>query len=139
MRKKVLFVCTHNSARSQMAEALLNHLHGDRFQAFSAGTIPTEIHPYTREVLVDIGIDISSHRAKSIDEFITKGMEFDLVVTVCDNARESCPHFPGGKKRLHKSFEDPSQVRGTNWKIMEAFRMARGEIKEWIEEEFILM
>ena len=131
--KKVLFICTHNSARSQMAEALLNHLYGDRYAAESAGTVATRVNPYAIEAMKEVGISMDGHRSKSIEEF--RGRIFDVVVTVCDNARENCPFFPG-KVVIHRGFEDPSETKGTEDEIMAAFRRARDEIWEWIEEQF---
>lgn len=134
-KKKVFFICTHNSARSQMAEGIMNSLYGDKFVAFSAGTEPRSINPFAMEALKEIGIDISHHRSKSIDEF--KGENFDYVVTVCDNAKEKCPYFPGGKKYLHRGFMDPTNVEGTPEEKLEAFRRVRDEILNWIRECFI--
>ena len=105
-RQRVLFVCTGNSARSQMAEGLLRHEAGDRFEVFSAGTHPTQVRPEAIVVMREIGIDISPHRSKSVDEFA--GQAFDYVITVCDNANETCPVFPGRARRLHWPFEDPA-------------------------------
>lgn len=133
MRKKVLFICTHNSARSQMAEALLNKLYGDRFEAYSAGIEPREINPYVVKVMAEIGIDVSEQRSKSIKEFW--GQKFDYVVTVCDHAKENCPFFPG-KKRMHKGFEDPSEFKGSDEKIMNNVRRVRDEIRKWIKQTF---
>ena len=109
-KKKVLFLCTHNSARSQMAEGLMNAHYGDRYEAYSAGTEPSNVNPYAVAVMAEIAIDISSHRPKSIGEF--QSIQFDYVVTVCDSAKETCPFFPGGKEQIHKGFEDPSQFDG---------------------------
>ncbi|MEM3737094.1 MAG: arsenate reductase ArsC [Candidatus Bathyarchaeia archaeon] len=133
MKTKVLFVCTHNSARSQMAEGFLNALYGDRYEAYSAGIEPTKVNPYTVKVMAEIGIDISTHRSKSIEEFI--GQNFDYVVTLCDNAREVCPFFPGGKT-LHKDFEDPAEFKGKETETLEKVRHVRDKIKDWIEETF---
>jgi arsenate reductase len=133
-KKKVLFICTHNSARSQMAEGLLNGLYGDQFEAFSAGTHPSSVNPYAIKVMKEIGIDISKHYSKSIEEF--RGIKFDYIVTVCDNAKEACPFFPDGKKYIHKGFQDPSQSRGTKEYMLSAFRQTRCEIKDWIDEIF---
>jgi len=133
-RKKVLFVCTNNSARSQIAEGLLRHLHGDRYEVCSAGALPTEVNPFAVEVLAERGIDISGHRPKSLDEF--KGNKFDFVITVCDRARETCPFFPGEGVKIHKSFEDPAAVEGSNNVKREAFRKVRDQIERWIEENF---
>lgn len=134
MKKKVLFICTHNSARSQMAEGILRTLYGDRYEAYSAGTQPTKVNPYAIKVMSEIGIDISNHRSKSVEEF--RGKEFDYVVTVCDNAKEACPFFPGGKTYLHKGFKDPSEFKGNENEIVAEFQRVRDEIKRWIEETF---
>jgi len=131
-KKKVLFLCTHNSCRSQIAEGFLNYLYKDRYQAFSAGVEKTCVNPYAIEVMRDIGIDISDHRSKTINEF--KDNYFDIVVTVCDHAREVCPFFPG-KKVIHKGFMDPSE-EGNIEEILNRFRKTRDEIKNWIKEEF---
>ena len=133
MKKKVLFICTHNSARSQIAEGLLNALHGDRYEAYSAGIEPTTINPHATKAMSEIGVDISKQRAKSIEEF--RGKKFDYVVTVCDQAKETCPFFPGGAI-LHKSFEDPAQFKGTEEEILAKIRHVRDEIKGWIEKTF---
>ncbi len=105
MKQRVLILCTGNSARSQMAEGLLRHLAGDRFEVRSAGTKPTRVRAEAVAVMGELGIDISQHRSKPVDEFA--GQEFDYVITVCDNARESCPVFPGHTQRIHWSFDDP--------------------------------
>ena len=133
MKERVLFICTHNSARSQIAEGLMNSLYGDRYEAYSAGTEKTAVNPHAIEVMKRAGIDISNHRSKSIEEF--RGELFDYVVTVCDNARESCPFFPG-KKVMHKSFEDPSSAKGSHQRILAVFERVRDEIKMWIYEAF---
>ncbi len=130
---KVLFICTHNSARSQMAEGLLRSLRGDLYDAFSAGTIASKVNPYAIKVMSEIGIDISHHRSKSIDEF--KGQIFDYVVTVCDNAKENCPFFPG-KYVFHKGFQDPADFEGTDEEKLMIFRKVRDEIRSWIESTF---
>jgi arsenate reductase len=126
--KKVLILCTGNSARSQMAEGLLRHDAGDRFEVFSAGTNPTTVRPEAVAVMSELGIDISRHRSKSVDEFI--GGAFDFVITVCDNAKESCPVFPGNTQRLHWSFEDPAAVQGSYEERLKAFRVIRDQIRE---------
>ena len=134
MKKTILFICTHNSARSQMAEGIVNYFYSEYFEAKSAGTIPTKVNPYAQAVMKELGIDLSHHRSKPIEEF--KGQVFDIVVTVCDSARETCPFFPG-KMILHKSFEDPSRATGTDYEILDVFRRIRDEIKDWIENELI--
>ncbi|MGQ9617192.1 MAG: arsenate reductase ArsC [Spirochaetota bacterium] len=133
MKKRVLFICTHNSARSQMAEGLLRSFHGNRYEAYSAGTEKTSVSPYAIKAMKKVGIDISGHRSKSIEEF--RGQTFDLVVTVCDSARESCPFFPG-KKIIHKSFEDPYSTKGSHERILAVYERVRDDIKDWIEETF---
>ena len=125
--KRVLFVCTHNSARSQMAEGLLRHHAGDRFEAFSAGTEPGSLQPLAVRVMAELGIDISDHSSKPVDQFLDQS--FDFVVTVCDQARESCPVFQGAARQLHWSFEDPSQVEGSEEERLEVFRRVRDEIE----------
>lgn len=133
-KQKVLFLCTHNSARSQMAEGLLRGLYGDRYEAFSAGTEVTRVNPYVAKAMAESGIDLSTHRSKHLNEFINDS--FDYVVTVCDNAREACPYFPGGKARLHHTFSDPSAFKGSDEEIMAGVRLVREEIKQWISETF---
>ena len=129
-RSKVLILCTGNSARSQMAEGLLRHLAGDRFEVFSAGTRPVGLNPNAVKAMAELGIDISKHRSKSVDEFA--GQQFDYVITVCDNAKESCPLFPGGGQRIHHSFEDPAAAPEKHQ--MEAFRRVRDRISHWLSE-----
>jgi arsenate reductase len=133
MSRKVLFVCTHNSARSQIAEAFLNALYGGRYEGYSAGVTPGKINPYVVKSMSEIGVDISGNRSKSIEEF--RGKKFDYVVTVCDSAREACPFFPG-EKVIHKGFEDPSQFTGSEEEILKQVRRVRDEVREWINETF---
>jgi arsenate reductase (thioredoxin) len=133
-KKRVLFVCTHNSARSQMAEVFLNALAGDRYEAYSAGTSPTGLNPYAIKAMQEAGIDISGHRSKGVEEFL--GQTFDHVVTVCDSAKEVCPFFPGGATRTHKGFTDPSSCEGLEEEIMDCVRRIRDEIKDWIVRTF---
>jgi arsenate reductase len=133
MKAKVLFLCTHNSARSQMAEAILNAFYGDKYEAKSAGVTPTKVNPYVVKSMAEIGIDISKNRSKNIEEF--RGQNFDYVVTVCDSAKETCPFFPG-KKVIHHSFEDPSQFEGYEKQILENVRKVRNEITDWIKKTF---
>jgi arsenate reductase len=132
-KKQVLFVCTHNSARSQMAEGILRELYGDRYEVYSAGVEPSHVSPYAVEVLKEKGINISDQRSKHINEF--KEMEFDLVVTVCDHAREACP-FYSGKQVVHQSFSDPAAADGSIEEIWSAFRTVRDEIWHWIQGYF---
>lgn len=131
--KTVLFICTHNSARSQMAEAFLNHLCGDKYEAKSAGVTPTGINPYVAKAMAEIGIDLSTHRSKSILEF--QETTFDYVATVCDAARENCPFFPG-EIQIDKSFPDPAAFKGTKEEILRKVRVVRDEIKNWVENTF---
>ena len=133
MKKKVLFICTHNSARSQMAEGFLNVISGDKYEAYSAGTEPTKVNAHAIKVMAEIGIDISKYRSKSIEEF--RGENFDYVVTVCDHAREACPFFPG-EEILHKGFEDPSKFKGTEDQTLSKTRRVRDEIRDWIRKTF---
>ncbi|MDD1680776.1 MAG: arsenate reductase ArsC [Methanoregula sp.] len=134
MKEKVLFICTHNSARSRMAEGYMNAKYGDRFEAFSAGTEATRVHPMATEVMKEIGIDISSHRSKLLDEFFGKGIE--TVVTVCDSAQGACPFFPGAKKVIHQSFPDPSGFKGSDEEVRAGFRRVRDGIIRWIDATF---
>lgn len=131
---KILFICTHNSARSHMAEGLVNAFYGNRYLAFSAGTEPSAVNPHAIRVMQEIGIDISGHRSKSVDEFLDQ--DLDYVVTVCDHARESCPYFPGGRKSMHKGFQDPSSASGTEEEKLVVFRRVRDEIRDWSQETF---
>ena len=126
-KKRVLILCTGNSARSQMAEGLLQHDGADRFEVASAGVEPTRVRPEAVEVMSEIGIDISDHRSKSVGEFV--GQEFDYVITVCDSANEHCPIFPGKTKRIHWSFDDPAAVKGDNDIRLKVFRRVRDEIR----------
>ena len=127
---RVLILCTGNSARSQMAEGLLRHLAGEKFDVFSAGTKPVGLNPNAVKAMSEIGIDISGHRSKSVDEF--SGQQFDYVITVCDNAKESCPIFPGVGKRIHHSFPDPAAANADDQIAL--FRDVRNEIQEWLSE-----
>ncbi len=126
MKPRVLILCTGNSARSQMAEGLLRHEGGDRFEVFSAGTKPSQVRPEAIAVMAEIGLDIFRQRSKSVDEFV--GKDLDFVITVCDNAKETCPVFPGSVKRLHWPFEDPAAVEGSEEVRKAAFRRVRDRI-----------
>lgn len=126
MKQRLLVICTGNSARSQMGEGLFRQLGGDRFEVFSAGTRPISVRGEAIAVMAEIGIDISDQRSKSVDEFA--GREFDVVITVCDDAREACPVFPGGGTRLHWSFEDPAKESGPESARLAAFRAVRDQI-----------
>ncbi len=125
MKKKVLFLCTHNAARSQMAEGILRNLYDDLYEAYSAGVSPSSVHDYAVQAMKEIGIDISGQRSKSIDEY--RNITFDYVITVCDHAKATCPFFPG-KKIIHRSFKDPT--------TLPEFRQIRDEIKTWIQSTF---
>jgi arsenate reductase (thioredoxin) len=131
-RQRVLILCTGNSARSQMAEGLLRHIAGDRFEVFSAGVEPSHVRPQAIEAMREIGIDISGHRSKSVDEFA--GQEFDYVITVCDNARQRCPVFPGKTERIHWSFDDPAAAVGDPEAQLALFRRVRDEIESRFRE-----
>lgn len=131
MKEKVLFVCVHNSARSQMAEAWLKHLAGDRFEAYSAGIEPGVLNPIVVAAMAEVGIDISGNKTKSIAELLAAGHQFDYAITVCDDAQaESCPIFPGAVQRLHWSIPDPHTVLGT---VEEKLIFVRG-IREQIRQ-----
>src|SRR5579863_10523496 len=119
-KKRILILCTGNSARSQMAEGLLRHDSGDHFEVFSAGTKPTRVRVEAIAVMRELGVDISGHRSKSVDEFT--GQPFDYALTVCDNAKESCPIFPARTVAMHRGFEDPAEVRGSEEERLAAFR-----------------
>jgi arsenate reductase (thioredoxin) len=131
---KILVLCTGNSARSQMAEGLIRYLAGGRLVVESAGTQPSTVRPEAIAALSELGIDISSHRSKSIDEF--KEVEFDHVLTVCDSAKEECPWFPTAAVTTHHSFEDPAACDGSEEEKLTLFRRVRDEIKEYLEEEY---
>ena len=129
-KQRVLILCTGNSARSQMAEGLLRHDAGDRFTVESARTKPSTVRPEAIAVMKEVGIDITSHRSKHVDEFA--GQDFDYVVTVCDNAKESCPVFFGRATRLHHSFNDPAAVEGSEEKRLGEFRRVREELRAYL-------
>ena len=134
MNKKILFLCTHNSCRSQMAEGIANHLLGGRLQAFSAGTEAAFVHPRAITVMQEIDIDISRHRSKSLAEF--EGETFDYVITLCGSAKENCPLFFGGVERIHIGFDDPARTTGSYEEIMAEFRRVRDEIRHKLLEFF---
>lgn len=127
-KERVLILCTGNSARSQMAEGLLRHIAGDKFDVESAGTIASFVRPLAIAAMAEIGIDISGHRSKSLDEF--RDTPFDHVITVCDNANETCPIFPGAAKRIHWSFDDPAEAVGSDEQRLAMFRRVRDEIAD---------
>ena len=135
MKPKVLFLCTGNSARSQMAEGLLRHYAGTDYEVLSAGTNPTRLNPLAVEAMREIGIDISHQTSKNVALFL--GLSIPYVVTVCDRAKESCPIFPGTFKFLNWSFDDPAEARGTREQRLEAFRRVRDELSERIKHEFV--
>jgi arsenate reductase (thioredoxin) len=130
-RRQVLFLCTHNSARSQMAEGLLRHLGGDRFEVASAGTERTRVHPLAITATAEMGIDVSQHTSKALDTFLQE--RWDYVITVCDAANESCPVFLAAAERLHWSFPDPSRASGTEEEKLAVFRWVRDAIGARLE------
>ena len=132
--KRVLFLCTHNSCRSQMAESILRQFYGDKFEVFSAGIKPSEVNPYAIKCMAEVGIDISKHKSKSVERF--SGERFDYVITVCDSAKESCPFFSGGVKCIHWNFIDPANASGSEKEMMAVFREIRDEIRNRIKETF---
>ena len=130
--KRVLILCTGNSARSQMAEGLLRQMASDALEVFSAGVEPSFVRPQAVAAMRERGIDITGQRSKSVDEFV--GQKFDYVITVCDNARERCPVFPGETKRIHWSFDDPAQAEGDDEAVLAVFRRVRDEIEGRLRE-----
>jgi arsenate reductase (thioredoxin) len=134
-KTKVLFLCTHNSARSQMAEGLLRHLAGDRFEVMSAGTEATHVRPLAVRAMDELGIDISGQESKTLQRYL--GETFGYVITVCDDANEVCPVFPGARRRLHWSFEDPAQATGSEEERRRVFQSVRDQIRERIEGELL--
>ena len=135
-KKKVLILCTGNSARSQIAEGILRHVAGDKYDVESAGTLASFVRPQAIAVMKEIGIDISNHRSKSLDEFLSQ--PFDYVITVCDNANQTCPIFPGKAERVHWSFEDPAEAKGSEEEIATVFRCVRDEIDLKIRSSFLV-
>jgi arsenate reductase (thioredoxin) len=133
-QKSILFLCVRNSARSQIAEGLVNAVWRDRFQAFSAGSEPTRVHLAAIRAMAEIGIDISAHRSKSFEEF--EGQPFDYVVMVCDDKAADCPFFSGGKEYIPRAFPDPAACAGTEDEILECFRRTRDDVRRWIGERF---
>ena len=130
---RVLFLCTSNSARSQMAEAFLRHYAGDRFEAYSAGLYPTEIHPLTRQVMGEVGIDIGNQYAKHLKEYMGQ-LDFAYLIAVCSEADAQCPAFPGMGQRLHWDLEDPVQFAGTEEEALVKFREVRDWIRQLVQE-----
>lgn len=135
MKRRVLFLCTHNSARSQMAEGLLRHLGGEQFEVYSAGTEAAHVRPLAIEVMDELGIDITGQTSKTLDRYLSE--PFDEVITVCDAAAETCPFFPGAKHRRHWSFPDPSQVKGNEEEQRAVYRRVRDAIRTHIETELL--
>jgi arsenate reductase (thioredoxin) len=129
-KKRILILCTGNAARSPMAEGLLRHDAGDRFEVFSGGTRPSQVRPEAIAVMREVGIDVSGHRPKHVDEFA--GQRFDYVLTICDNAKESCPVFPGNAVTIHHNFEDPGAAPGSEAERMAQFRKVRDEIRDYL-------
>ena len=134
-KRRVLFLCTHNSARSQMAEALLRRLGGDRFEAFSAGTEATRVRPLAIRAMHELDVDISGQESKTLERYLDQ--PFDKVITVCDQANEACPVFFGARERLHWSFPDPSRATGTEDEQLAVYRTVRDAIRERIERELL--
>jgi arsenate reductase (thioredoxin) len=134
-KARVLFLCTHNSARSQMAEGLLRHLAGDRFEAYSAGTEATHVRPLAIRAMDEIGIDISGQESKTLDRYLDE--PFDYVITVCDDANEACPFFPGATTRLHWSLPDPSAAKGSEEERLAVFRSVRDGIRDRMRAQLV--
>jgi arsenate reductase (thioredoxin) len=135
MKQRVLFLCTHNSVRSQMAEGLLRRLGGEQFEVYSAGTEATQVRPLAIRAMAELGIDISEQQSKTLDRYLSE--PFDEVTTVCDAAAEACPVFPGARRRRHWSFPDPSQARGSEDEQLIVYRSVRDAIRERIESELL--
>jgi arsenate reductase (thioredoxin) len=133
-KSRIIFVCTANAARSQMAEGLLRAKYGDRYEVFSAGTRQAKVSTSAIAVMQEIGIDISHHRSKTLDEF--RGVSFDTAVTLCDNAHAICPIVSGAKKTIHHGFADPHMIPGSDETILDGYRRVRDEIARWIDGEF---
>lgn len=133
MRKKVLFLCTGNSARSQMAEAFLQKYAGGQFEVYSAGLEPKGINPYTVRIMDEAGLSLNGHRSKPLTEYMGK-VHFDYLITVCSDADENCPFFPGMGQRLHWGFEDPAAFVGSEDEILAKFREVRDQIDERVQE-----
>ena len=132
MKKKILFLCTGNSCRSQMAEGFLNNLGRERFIAFSAGSKPSSINPFAVRVMQEKGIDISNNKSEHLDKYLSD--VFDYIITVCDNAKDSCPIFPGNHNKLHWDIEDPAEYAGTEEEILNFFRTIRDKIESNVRE-----
>ncbi|PEN13275.1 low molecular weight phosphatase family protein [Longibacter salinarum] len=132
--RSVVFVCTHNSARSQMAEGYLRHVAGDRYDVYSAGTERTHVRPFAIAVMNEIGIDLSGHHSKTLDDLVD--VDKDIVVTVCDHAKETCP-VVHAEQVMHKSFPDPSAATGSDEERLNAFRSVRDDLISWIDQTFV--
>ncbi len=135
MSKSVLILCTANSARSQMGEALFREIAGDQYEVFSAGTSPSYVRPEAIAVCEELGLDMSVASSKSLDQFLDK--DIDFVLTVCNNAQESCPVFPAAKQTIHKGFDDPAELKGNKEERLEEFRRIRNEMNAYLREEFL--
>ena len=134
MKKRVLFLCTHNSCRSQMAEALLRLRCGNVYDAYSAGTEISHVNPWAIRVMAELGVDISGQVSEHLSKYV--GQQFDAVVTTCDSAHQACPVFPVARTMIHHSFRDPSGATGSDEEILDVFRQVRDEIDAWIQETF---
>ena len=134
-KTRVLFLCTHNSARSQMAEGLLRHMSGDRFEVMSAGTEATHVRPLAIRAMGEVGVDISAQESETLGRYLRES--FDYVITVCDDANEACPFFPGAANRLHWSFEDPSRAEGSEEERLAVFRSVRDQIRDRMQAELM--
>jgi arsenate reductase (thioredoxin) len=134
-KTRVLFLCTHNSARSQMAEGLLRHMSGDRFEVMSAGTEATHVRPLAIRAMGEVGVDISAQESETLGRYLRE--PFDYVITVCDDANEACPFFPGAANRLHWSFEDPSKAEGSEEERLAVFRSVRDQIRDRMQAELV--
>ena len=134
-KKSILILCTGNSARSQIAEALLKHICGNKYKIFSAGTEPSEVRPEAIEAIEELELSMNGYTSKSVDEFADQ--EMDFVLTVCDNAKENCPVYSARTKLIHKAFEDPAAVEGDEETILEAFKKTRNEINQYFAGEFL--
>ena len=131
-KKTILFMCTHNSSRSQMAEGLVNHFHRNRWEASSAGTSATKVNPYTIKVMKEIGVDISKQVSKDANKMF--GKHFDIIATMCSEAEDECPFFIEGDEYVHKSFADPSEAKGTDEQLLKVFQKTRDDLRVWIDE-----
>jgi len=131
-KKKVIFICTGNACRSQMAEGLLRHMAGDKFEVYSAGSQPSRLHPASVAVMAEWGIDIARHTAEPIDDYLETGI--DIAITVCDNAQQSCPTFPGNVEQIHWGLDDPYHGWGSDPEDLPPYRETRDELKERIKD-----